>query len=590
MLRFPMLRRCGALCAAFLFGVGCTLASFQAAAFSYAVELDVPEAYRAMLRDNLEIERWRDNPRMDGPQLQRLAARTRGQVVTLMESEGFYAPSVEVSLERDKAEPTVRIRVEPGAPVRVGKVTLEFRGAIAARPAGEKPSPQALRERWPLKSGAVFRQGAWEDAKRATLRALLVERYPAARIVTSRASVDPQALRADLELVLDSGPPYRFGATEIHGLKRYPASIVRNLNPIKLGADYSQSALFELQARLQNSGYFDRVSVEAATANAPPGAVPVVVTLVEAKRKRVGLGAGVSSDTGMRGQIEYQDNNIAGRGLRLLTALKLDKTAQSASVTLSPPVRPDGARDSIGASLTKSDLQGEKTRTFALDGKRTRMVGSIERSAGLQYQVETRQVAGVPTDDNQALVPYYAWTLRKVDSLLAPQRGYVLNLQLGAAAQHVLSDRSFARAYAKWTGFYPIGTRATLILRAEAGAVLAGGRDGIPSSYLFRTGGDQSVRGYAYQSLGVAEGSAVVGGRLLGVASAELVRWLTPTWGAAVFYDVGDAADTRQSFSAREGTGVGARWRSPVGPVNLDLAYGRQTDAYRVHFSLGFAF
>jgi len=57
-----------------------------------------------------------------------------------------------------------------------------------------------------------------------------------------------------------------------------------------------------------------------------------------------------------------------------------------------------------------------------------------------------------------------------------------------------------------------------------------------------------------------------------------------------VFYDVGDAADTRQSFSAREGTGVGARWRSPVGPVNLDLAYGRQTDAYRVHFSLGFAF
>ena len=573
-----------------LLGIVCALASTHAAAFSYSVELDVPESYRALLRDNLEIVRWRDNPRMDAAQLERLVARTRGEVATLMESEGFYAPSVEVALERGGDKPTVRVRVEPGAPVRVGKVSLEFRGEIAAQAAGGKPSPEALRERWPLKAGAVFRQGAWEDAKRATLRALLVERFPAARIVSSRATVDPAALRAELELTVDSGPPYRFGATEIRGLARYPASIVRNLNPIDPGAPYRQSALFEFQTRLQNSGYFDSARVEAPTESAAPGDVPVVVTVVEAKRKRLGLGAGVSSDTGVRGQIEYQDNNINARGLRLLAGLKLDKTAQSASVTLSPPVRADGARDSIGASLTNSDLQGEQTRSFALDGRRSRIVGSIERGVGLQYQVETRQVAGVPTDDNQALVPYYVWTLRKVDSLLAPQRGYVLNLQLGAAAQHVLSDRSFARGYAKWTGFYPVGTRSTLILRAEGGAVLAGGRDGIPSSYLFRTGGDQSVRGYAYQSLGVPVGDAVVGGRLLGVASAELVRWLTPTWGAAVFYDVGDAADTRKSFSAKEGAGVGARWRSPVGPVNLDLAYGRQTDEYRIHFSLGFAF
>lgn len=590
MLNCLIVRSRGVSFAAFLLAVAGALASAPAAAFSYAVELDVPEAYREMLDDNLQLVRWRDNPRMDAAQLERLAARTRGEVAALMEAEGFYSPSIAVSLERGGEQPTVRVRVEPGAPVRVADVKLEFRGAIAADAAGEKPSLEALRERWPLKAGEVFRHGAWEDAKRATLRALLVERFPAARIVSSRASVDPATLRADLELVIDSGPPYRFGATEIHGLQRYPASTVRNLDPIVPGAGYRQSALFEFQTRLQNSGYFDSARVEAPTESAAPGGVPVVVTVVEAKRKRLGLGAGVSSDTGVRGQIEYQDNNIAGRGLRLLAGLKLDRTAQSASVTLSPPVRADGAHDSIGASLTTSDLQGEETSSFALDAKRTRIVGRIERSVGLQYETQSRQVAGVPTDHNQALLPYTGWALRNVDSLLAPQRGYVLKLQLGAAAEHLLSDRSFARGYAKWTGFYPLGTRSTLILRAEAGAVLAGGRDGIPSDYLFRAGGDQSVRGYAYQSLGVAEGDAVVGGRLLGVASAELVRWLTPTWGAAVFYDVGDAADTRQSFSAREGYGVGARWRSPVGPVNLDLAYGRQSDEYRIHFALGFAF
>ena len=106
----------------------------------------------------------------------------------------------------------------------------------------------------------------------------------------------------------------------------------------------------------------------------------------------------------------------------------------------------------------------------------------------------------------------------------------------------------------------------------------------------FCSGGDQSVRGYAYQSLGVAQADAVVGGRVLGVASAEVVQWITPSWGAALFYDVGDAADTLSSFSAKQGVGVGARWRSPVGPINLDLAYGRATGKYRIHFSLGFAF
>jgi len=77
---------------------------------------------------------------------------------------------------------------------------------------------------------------------------------------------------------------------------------------------------------------------------------------------------------------------------------------------------------------------------------------------------------------------------------------------------------------------------------------------------------------------------------VLGVASAEVVHWITPAWGAAMFYDVGDAADTPGSFSARQGVGVGARWRSPVGPINLDLAYGREVHQTRIHFSLGFAF
>jgi translocation and assembly module TamA len=127
-------------------------------------------------------------------------------------------------------------------------------------------------------------------------------------------------------------------------------------------------------------------------------------------------------------------------------------------------------------------------------------------------------------------------------------------------------------------------------LRAEAGVVLADSRNGIPSAYVFRTGGDTTVRGYAYQSLGVTEGSAIVGGRYLGVGSVELTRWITPQWGAAVFYDIGNAFDDVHQFDPVAGYGAGARWRSPLGNLSLDVAYGEATHSFRVHFSVAVAF
>jgi translocation and assembly module TamA len=113
---------------------------------------------------------------------------------------------------------------------------------------------------------------------------------------------------------------------------------------------------------------------------------------------------------------------------------------------------------------------------------------------------------------------------------------------------------------------------------------------GVPSTFLFRAGGDQSVRGYGYQTLGVKEGVATVGGRYLATASAELQYWFKPPWGMAVFYDAGNAADRVADLRPKVGYGVGARWRSPAGPINVDIAYGQAERQVRLHFSLGFTF
>jgi translocation and assembly module TamA len=129
-----------------------------------------------------------------------------------------------------------------------------------------------------------------------------------------------------------------------------------------------------------------------------------------------------------------------------------------------------------------------------------------------------------------------------------------------------------------------------LILRAEAGRTFAASRDGIPEDYLFRAGGSRSVRGYEYESLGPREGDAVVGGRYLLTGSAEYVRWFSPQWGGALFFDMGDAADAHSELRANKGYGVGVRWRTPAGPLAMDVAYADRDRTARLVFSVSVAF
>ena len=128
------------------------------------------------------------------------------------------------------------------------------------------------------------------------------------------------------------------------------------------------------------------------------------------------------------------------------------------------------------------------------------------------------------------------------------------------------------------------------MLRAQAGQVFGARDQSVPDDLLFRTGGDQSVRGYSYGRLGVPRGSAIVGGNVLAVISAELVYQIKPAWGIAIFTDAGNAAASRAEFHLKHGSGVGARWRSPIGPVNIDIAHGHESGETRLHFSIGYGF
>ena len=201
-----------------------------------------------------------------------------------------------------------------------------------------------------------------------------------------------------------------------------------------------------------------------------------------------------------------------------------------------------------------------------------------------------RSASPAPIQINEALTLDWRWRRQVVDDPINIRRGDVTEIRVGGGSQLFLSDQDFIRTYARHQSWWPIGSQDVIFVRAEVGYTLASSRFGIPQEYLFRAGGIQSIRGYDFKSIGVQEGNAIVGGRTMATGTIEYTRWLTHQWGAAAFADIGSAADSWHRMHPFLGYGGGVRWRSPAGPIALDLARSHETGTLRVHFSMAIAF
>ena len=569
---------------AFLCACWVALHGVSAWALDARLEVSAPKPVREMLLREMDMSRWLGRPELSLDFLRRLHARASADIAELLATQGYYAPKIDAGLFEREGVWVAHYGIDTGVQARVGAVELRFRGDI------DPATAARLRAKWHLPVGTAFTHAAWEDAKKDILRSLVVERFATARIVASEAKVEVRDARVDLALDIDGGPAFRFGELHIEGLDRYPRGLIDALSPIKAGADYRQTDVLELQTRLQNSGYFASVAVIADPDTVVANVVPVHVRVSEQPARHAGFGIGFSTDTGPRGSIQYGDRNVRDRGWRNKTTFELDRTKAAIANSLDLPQKSDGTRDSITAAFVRKDIENEITDTTRLGFARTRPWQGFERTLALQYFYEQQQVGDVRTDSHQALTGNITLLRRQLDDAIAPRRGYALNAQIGGANENLLADQSFVRVYGRALRYLLARERHGLLLRLELGYVEAESRFGIPTDFLFRAGGDQSIRGYAYQSLGVREGDAVVGGRYVATASAEYTYWLKPNWGVATFYDAGNAADAPSAFEAVAGYGAGLRWRSPVGAVQLDAAYGEALERWRAHFSLGFVF
>lgn len=582
-----------------------TAASAQILAFD--IEIQAPPEVQDYLQRHMELQRYRELTDLDANELARLLSAAERNLQDLLGTLGYFSPEIQLLVhdtpQNPKAARRVVITVQPGEPVKISEVILEFTGPIAQDDA-TLDQRTAIRATWALHRGMVFTQANWDAAKTQALRLLTAQRYPIGTLLFSRAEIDPDTKTARLSVTLDSGPAYRLGPVQISGTQRYDAQLVTRLARLAPGADYSQSQLLEAQQRLSDSGFFDSAFVSLDTTGNPMAA-PVLVQLREAKLQKIVLGVGASTDGGARLSMEHTHNKVPGIGWRALSKLSLDRETRSLGTELTAPPDESGWRWVTSALFQSQAAGSSEVNSQRYRAGRGQTGERTDRNYYLQYDRAKVSSSDLPTVAD-ALSANYAWTQRNFDTLPFPSSGYGLGAELGGGVTLGSSRQPYVRTQARWLGIWPLageqaGTRASMragrvAVRAEGGMVLARPGAELPSTQLFLTGGDTSVRGYAFRSIGteLANGE-IAAGRYLAAGSVEWQRPIVindklTDWESTVFLDAGAVADKPSELRAQVGVGAGVRWKSPVGPLQIDLAYGVAVKQLRLHLSVGFTF
>ena len=559
------------------------------------VTWEVAQPLRRIFEENLKPPRPREGVRRAAA-LRPWERDVRRRVPEIAASEGYFSPKVEIRYD-DEAREHATVVVDLGPRTTVSAVDIDFAGDLAREGAEREARRKQLRDAWTLKPGAAFRSPDWETAKTRIEEALTDLDYAAGRLSASRAEVDADSNTAHLMLTLASGPPFTLGEVQIEGLSRYPDAVVKRLVDIGRGERYSRTRLTELQHLIQNGWWFSTVVVDIEHDAANPDFAPVKISVTERPQREVGLALGYGTDEGVRAETAYRERNLFTRGLDLQSSIRASQKRQIgyADVYLPPGLWFTRKRgdipftDSVGVLAEHTDIEGLRTSRFAAAGYRHFRLEKFELRAGVSYQIERSFPEGAEAHTKKALAPVVATTWRFVDNVFDPRRGGVLALQFAAGSKQAGSGDDFFRAYAQYQHWIPVRDDQ-ILLRAEVGRTFAPSRAFIPEDFLFRAGGARSNRGYAFESLGVQEGNAIVGGRFLATGTAEYVHWLNERWGAAAFIDVGDAADSRKEWQALKSYGLGARFRTPAGPLAIDLAYAERDRKLRLAFSVTIAF
>lgn len=520
--------------------------------------------------------------------LERFAQQAVETAKSALEPYGYYQASLTVSVEPAEKGYRLLVSVVPGEPLRLTDVTVALVG-----PGNQEKSLQQLIAAFPLKKGDVLLQPRYEETKAALAAQARELGYLDADFSKHEIRIARSATSATIELVLNTGEQYRFGATRIQGAPGYPDSFLGRHLTYKPGELFSYASLGESQRNFTNSERFKEVIITPQKQDAEALRVPVSVQLTPGARITLRPGIGYGTDTGARFTIRYRDLNMFHLGHELYSNLYVAERLQGlVTGYIFPSPRDVRSSTTLQLNLQQETTTSYNSRILALELDRNRSFGTGKLgTAYLKAQYEDYSV-GFQNSSARLLLPGVRFSDNRYDNPLRPRRGFRYALELRGTHQLLASDTALFQFLAEGSHLLPLPWRLSLHSRANAGITLFNDplRD-IPPSLRFFTGGDQSVRGYSYKSLGPRDATGrVVGGTQLLTGSVELERALFKDWGVSLFYDLGNAFNSFAAVSLFQGAGVGLHYYTSLGALNLSVArpLGVDNPSIHFHFTVGF--
>ena len=552
------------------------------------VEVNVEGDY-PQLQDNAEAFLGEVEGRSAGS-LRRYASTAEAQVEEALRALGYYSPMIqwEVVEQPGDGETPARLvlTVQPGEPIRVRSRQVSIEGPASRDPDFVGTLPEKPAE------GDVLNHGQY-----STLRQTIQNRasrlgYFDGEFTTRRLEVNPEQRTADISLVFRSGVRYRLGEVSFKEGHGFEEQLLEQFVRFEPGEIYHADKVARLSGDLSNSGYFSGVDIDASPGKAEEGVIPVSVDLTTRPPRSVAAGVGFSTDVGPRLSGNWREHWINPMGHRRGAQTELSAPRQNVGAWYELPLDPP-MTDSIrlSAGYQREDIEDVESELLTLGQQwKHQLDNGWLQVASIRWEGERFRIGDDDPEQSSLLLPGLGYSKLQADSPLDPSRGYRIQFDVTGSHRAVISDVDILHANVLVKGLYTLADNHRFLSRFQFGGVATNRFSDVPPSLRFFAGGDQTVRGYGYETLSPRNSEDVaIGGRYLMVGSVEYQYEFTENWRVAAFVDEGNAMDDLSDPLAT-GAGVGIRWISPVGPLRLDVAKGLDPEfggEWRVHFSMG---
>ncbi|MDB5972658.1 MAG: outer membrane protein assembly factor [Hydrocarboniphaga sp.] len=607
-----MIRRLSAICLLVLL----PLSAAQAAVRVDVSGLGPDEKTNVLAR--LTIRQQGDRKDLSESLVERLHEQAPADIRVALQPFGWYTPSIEAELSGSEPTWVAHYRVDAGEPTLISKIDVQLLGEGAEHEAFKAALRRANRR---LTLGERLKHADYEEAKKLLTDAAYAGGFLDAYWAVSELRVNPDSRQAEIYLHLQTGPRYAFGRVTLQqdGEQGLNQDFVERYLSLKEGEPFDPQKLLDQQFALSDLGYFQSVEITPQRTEADAEhRVPLVIHTTPRKKHRYEGGIGYGTDTGARVSLGTEWRQINQWGHNLDASARVSQIKDTAAANYRVP---QGAKP--GENLTFSAIQDREalnegdTSKYTFGASLNRHPGEWQRRLYLEYSHERSTfpmkqavldpVTGAPQTDPvtgdeitesvdqtataDLLTPGVSFTRTDSDDPIFAHRGWYVFADVHGAQKNALSSTSFVRTYLLTRGVYSLDYKTRLLGRVELGANFHDRFTDLPATQRFFAGGDNSVRGYSYESIGTDGEGNVTGGQYLATFSTELERRIKGNWGAAVFVDAG-GADEVFLPKLYYGVGAGLRYRAPVGSFQVDLAHPLTGDAegqfigLRLHISV----